>query len=248
MNIYFSDKEKDLVKKIVKYDWSKFSTIDRFLADECGLEMLVLLSMDNYVLYYNCSVPDVERNQALSDFLELIHALKKLIINNLIIVTPGINCDRYIGNKEIDQQKSNVNTIQFTDGSYVSKIDAKWYDSSAQIIKGCISFPTDKFDFGEFFCGVPLISPELKELVLNNFETNEQKVLFWTRIAAIVAIIGLLLAILLPIFSKTKINSSQMNEIEQVIRESNRQQSSTIVVNGTSDGNGGSQITYEINN
>jgi hypothetical protein len=99
------------------------------------------------------------------------------------------------------------------------------------VIKDIISFPEETFPFGEMVCGVPYISQELRDLVKNNFRTNDEKVLLWTRISAAVAMVGLIIAIILPLCSKVKIDDEQIQHMEQIIKETHQQQGGTMVVN-----------------
>ena len=62
-----------------------------------------------------------------------------------------------------------------------------------------------------------MISPNLEELVKNNFRTIEERTLSTTQCAAIVSFLGLLVALILPFVTKTKIHKAQHEEYVQSV-------------------------------
>ena len=139
-----------------------------------------------------------------------------------------MNNDRFVGRQDITPIPGIFG--KFEDESFIDA-DCKWKDVNKKIIKDIISFPEETLPFGEMVCGVPYISQELRDLVKNNFRTNDERVLRWTRISALFAMFGLIIAIVLPFCSKVKVNNKQVQHIEKVIKESNQQQRDTVTVN-----------------
>jgi len=224
----FSEKEKEIIRKIVNYDWTTFCTLDRFIGTELKFELIIKPSQKWYWLYYDVDEGLKGKQKRLNDFFELYFLIKRLMKNDLIIIANGINIDRFVGPQNITE-KSGIYG-KFDDGTFIDA-DGKWKDQNKKIIKDIISFPETAFPLGEIVCGVPLISQELRELVKNDFRTNEEKVLYWTRISAIVAFAGLILAIIIPRCTSTKIDEKQIQRMEQVIQESNQHNGNTVTVN-----------------
>lgn len=228
MSLNFSEGEKEIIRKIVNYDWSTFCTLDRFIGTELQFEFIIKPSQQWYWLYYDVKGGLEGKQKRLSEFFELYFLFKRLIKNDLLIVASGINNDRFVGPQDITQITGIFG--KFEDGSFIDA-DCKWKDVNKKIIKDIISFPEETFPFGEMVCGVPYISQELRDLVKNNFRTNDEKVLRWTRISAAVAFVGLILAIIIPLCTRTKIDDKQIQRMEQVIQESYQHNGNTVTVN-----------------
>lgn len=229
MSMKFSEKEKEIIRKIVNYDWTTFCTLDRFIGKELKFELIIKPSQKWYWLYYDVDEGLKGKQKRLNDFFELYFLIKRLIKNDLIIIANGINIDRFVGPQNITE-KSGIYG-KFDDGSFIDA-DGKWKDQNKKVIKDIISFPETTFPLGEIVCGVPLISQELRELVKNDFYTDDEKVLRWTRISAAVAFAGLILAIVIPLCTCTKIDEKQIQRMEQVIQESNQHKGNTVTLNG----------------
>lgn len=229
MSMKFSEKEKEIIRKIVYYDWTTFCTLDRFIGKELKFELIIKPSQKWYWLYYDVDEGLKGKQKRLNDFFELYFLIKRLIKNDLILVSSGNNCDRYVGVENIKPLPGKFG--EFDDGSFIDA-DGKWKDQNNKVIKDIITFPESDLPFGEMVCGVPFISQELRELVKNDFHTNEEKVLCWTRISAVVAFAGLILAIIIPRCTRTKIDEKQIQRMEQVIQESNQHKGNTVTLNG----------------
>jgi len=190
----FSENEKKIIRKIVGYDWSTFCTLDRFIGTELHFDLIFKPSQKCYWLYYDVKNNPKGKKERILDFFELYFLIKRLMKNDLIISVIGNNCDRFVGNQDLASSPGKVGV--FKDGSYID-VDYKWKDKNGITIKDIITFQETEIPFGEMACGLPLISQELKDLVENDFKTEEQirfsrqQFLTWVSIG-VAFIIGLL--------------------------------------------------------
>ena len=92
-------------------------------------------------------------------------------------------------------------------------MNPKWYYENGAIKYEVISFEENKVPYMDIINLCPLISPELEELVENNFKTIDQKTLCWTRVAAFASILGMLGAIIMPFLASSKIDKVQYDGI-----------------------------------
>ena len=78
-------------------------------------------------------------------------------------------------------------------------------------------------EYVDTFC---YVRPELVEYIENDFNTPEQlrfsQTLFWTRIASIIAFIGLLVAVITPLITSSTINEGQYENLLQKVERENQ--------------------------
>jgi len=78
-------------------------------------------------------------------------------------------------------------------------------------------------EYVDTFC---YVRPELVEYIENDFKTPEQlrfsKTLFYTQIASIIAFVGLIIAIIIPLLTSSTINKTQYDNILQKVEIENQ--------------------------
>ena len=68
MSMKFSEKEKEIIRKIVNYDWTTFCTLDRFIGKELKFELIIKPSQKWYWLYYDVDEGLKGKQKRLNDF------------------------------------------------------------------------------------------------------------------------------------------------------------------------------------
>lgn len=225
-NIQFSEKEKEIIRELVKYDFSKKTngssndpqliTLGWFLQNKIYTNpdyQIIIRPKECGMIWYK----EGFQSDAYYYLMTPILLIYRLIENNLLVLFPmdeSINNDKgymYFGTQKIIKEDEKY--IYFDSNEKMSKIDGhgSWLDSN-QNIKYC----SNKFNFNQVpildLIGLwPIVTPKLKELVKNNFKTVEQKSLFWTRIAAVASFGAFLASIIIPHACSTRINSEQYN-------------------------------------
>ena len=152
------------------------------------------------MLYYDIKEGPEGKKERILEFFELYFLIKRLIKKDLLIIASGDNCDRFVGRQDFSTTLPGK-IVNFKDGSYID-VDYKWKDKDGNIIKDIITFSETEIPFGEMVCGLPLISQELKDLVENDFKTEEQRRFQKQQLMTWISIFVALLIGLLGILSK----------------------------------------------
>ena len=223
----YNDREKEIIKLIVKYkeDFQDLKTLGRFLSEKVFPEDVHLITDaggTNNLVY--CKKEDKRKIvYFIAELSLLIHGLIKDGLLKLIPGNKGAAC--YVGkiegfdlrpgeNNKLDIYINDVKTNEFLDQTY-----SCWYDKNGSVKYELIIFEERFVPFMDILGACTLVSPELEKMVESNFMTLEQKTLRWTRIAAIVSMIGMLGAMTIPFFTSSKINQKQYNEILKSINK-----------------------------
>ena len=172
---------------------------------------------------------------------EISNLLHELIKDDLITTIAGDPNDgvSYIGNINKfdikgDPEDSNRVLIKEngeTTHEFISLDDGLWHYSD-NTIRFCSKKVTEKqMQFQDLINICPFITPDLRQLVKDDFKTIEDKTLKWTRVAAIVSFIGMLSAISLPFLAPTNNNNTQYESNSSVIDEQKNDEIATISTN-----------------
>lgn len=160
--------------------------------------------------------------------------IKRLIENKLIILIPvrpvgGTTC--FVGPHKIIETDEKVFV---GNKGYISKTDGQvtWYDNNDNPLYDNRGFSDNQIPIAGMLGSWPIISPELKTLVNNNFRTNSDKSLIWNRITVGIFLCAMTAAIILPFCTTTRIDDKQL---EQLINSMNKNEKTEIVVHDTTD-------------
>lgn len=216
----FNDSEKFIIRELVDYykvENNNLNTISRFLNDKILGEDLKLVIRDdgNYITYFKSG----NSQKSLFKVVEVFYLFRELIDSHLIFTMPGdfkgilfigVNENVYGGENEENKM------ILFANGEYIGK-DLFWYDKNDNLRYEFFTMTEEHFQIKDFISSVPVISPNIEELLKNNFRTIEERTLSTTQCAAIVSFLGLLVALILPFVTQTKIHKTQHEEFVQSV-------------------------------
>ena len=235
----YNKREKKLIKDLVNYDFGiggsqYLKCFDVFLSDRIFNDenelYVIIRPNDLNILYYKTG----DFAQSFYYLAETFLLIKRLVENKLIILIPvrpvsSITC--FIGPRKI---KDTNDKVHVENKGYISKTDGQgtWYDNNNKPLYDNKSFSDDQIPISDLLGSWPLISPELKALVNNNFRTTSDKSLIWTRIAAGISLCAMTAAIILPFCTTTRIDNKQY---EQLINSMNKDENTEIVVQDTTD-------------
>lgn len=219
----FNEREQKIIRQLVGYysGNKNLNEINLFLTDEKVLgDDVVFVVCDNgeYIIYGK----EEKRKDNLFTVVEILNLFRDLVDSRLIRIMPGdVRGLLFIGlimNGGYDM-KSN---ILFENGDYIKQGDICWYDCNDQMKYYPTTMSEQQFRIKDFIASVPLISPELEELVKNNFKTIEGKTLCITRLTAAVSFLAFVAAIIIPFVIPTKIDENQHEEYIRSIENLNQ--------------------------
>lgn len=235
----YNKRERKLIKDLVNYDFGiggsqYLKCFDSFLCDRIfndENELYVILRPDNLnIVYYKTG----DFAQSFYYLAETFLLIKRLVENKLIILIPvrpvsGITC--FVGPHDIIETNEKV---RVGNKGYISKTDGQgtWYDNDDKPLYDNRSFSDDQIPIHGLLGSWPIISPELKALVNNNFRTTSDKSLIWTRITAGISLCAMTAAIILPFCTTTRIDDKQH---EQLINSMNKDEKTEVAVPDTTD-------------
>lgn len=212
----FSENEKKVINKLVEFDFEeKPSTIADFLSNtyfnnnkNFAIINIPDTKSDNSVfLYYNPEMKDIKHK--LFEFLEIIILLKRLNEQDYITIIPmefkiPILC---YANSIIDMTRENVSnkSITFNNGDFINSEDCQWYDKNKKIKFYKMKIDNYSVPISKYICSTLIKRPDLSLLIKNNYEQEDlhlnKVVLLWTRIAAIITFVGLLLSLIISLIN-----------------------------------------------
>ena len=215
----FNEREQVIIEKLVKYYYKEdnLNTISLFLTHEIiGKDLKLVIREDgNYFVYFKKG----NAQKSLYKVVEILNVFRRLIDNHLISIMPrNLQGVLFVGvNENVSENKNGgEKVILFEKGDYI-KNDGFWYDNKDVLKYEFFTMTEEHFQIKDFISSVPVISPNLEELVKNNFRTIEERTLSTTQCAAIVSFLGLLVALILPFVTKTKIHKTQHEEYVQSV-------------------------------
>ena len=216
----FNDSEKFIIREFVDYykvENNNLNTINLFLRDKILGDDLKLVIRDdgNYITYFK----NGNSRKSLFKVVEVFCLFRELIDSRLIFIMPGeLKGMLFIGVNENEYGVENGENkmILFANGEYIGK-DLFWYDKSDNMKYEFFTMTEEHFQIKDFISSVPVISPNLEELVKNNFRTIEERTLSITQCAATISFLGLLVALILPFVTQTKIHKTQHEEFVQSV-------------------------------
>jgi hypothetical protein len=155
----------------------------------------------------------------IDDLLNFISLIEYLRRNNLIFIhkNPEIHIQPTIVLPDGNLKKSVLNKIDNFERRVAENMN-QFHFTFINTIFGYIN---------EYISSFIYVRSELKDYVKNNFSSIEdrrfRKTIFWTRLAAGISFLGLITAIMLSTFIKTKIDSSQFNIIKESLQQKKAQ-------------------------
>ncbi len=215
----FNDREKVIIREFVDYykvENNNLNTINRFLSDKILGDDLKLMIRDDgiYITYFK----NGNSRKSLFKVVEVFCLFRELIDSRLIFIMPGdLKGMLFIGvNEKYGVENGENKMILFDNGEYIGK-DLFWYDKSDNKKYEFFTMTEEQFQIKDFISSVPVISPNLEELVKNNFRTIEERTLSITQCAATISFLGILVALILPFVTQTKIHKTQHEEFVQSV-------------------------------
>ncbi|MCQ2269716.1 MAG: hypothetical protein MJZ52_00620 [Bacteroidales bacterium] len=210
--LHFSEKEKQIIRELAKYDFSekteKESTEPKLITLGWFFQKKVYTNSEYQIIVrpQECGMiwyKEGFQAEAYYYLLTPILLMKKLIQHRLIFPLPIDETVKkysgwiYLGTQEF--QKEDQEYLYFASNEKMSKIDGRgsWFDENGKKKYCGNKFSYDQVPMIDFFGIWPIITPELKKLVEDDFKTTEYKTLCWTRMAAIIAFMGMLASIIL---------------------------------------------------
>ena len=223
----FNNREQEIIRKLVNYNFTKLNTLGRFLEDDVlfadvGLATLCLKTYDKNVFYINTKLYNTEDKLREGLFLisEIFLLLKKLRKEGLIICVKGLDTPEVsaMGFPNIELSKENSNKILIMDGGdYIRNEDLDWCDKSGALKYKAFIIDEKEIQIRELINSLPFISQELISLVKRNFISEDEirfkKELYWARGSFIIAFIGVIFAIISSSVMETSLNRDQFNTI-----------------------------------
>lgn len=224
--IQFSEKEKEIIRELVNFDFSEKSknktnepqliTLGWFLQNKVYKNpdyQIMIHPKDRGVIWYK----DGHRPDAYYYLLAPILLINRLREHNLLFTIRTDDSLKnytgflYFGTRCVLNEMEDNDYIYFDSNEKLEKRtgNATWYDENGFKKYQCNTFSFNNVPILELQELMPIITPELKQLVKNNFKTTEQKSLFWTRIAAIASFAAFLVSIIIPHACSTRIDKEQ---------------------------------------
>lgn len=247
----FNENERVIIKELVKYDNISQSTIGRFLDERIftsgkGIVIMALIYPLNLNSTINCTILyyDAEKfkNKEVSDMIyKVIESL--LIFNKLekmglvsMMQFPNLPQVTLVGCSE----KGNLNpnpgvAVEFKNSNQYITTKLEWKDEHGNVIYNNMKIEDSILNTATLFNSIIWVSPELKELVKHNFQTEDnrkfkkQQKLTWLAIA-----VAILMPIFISLFGTTKIDSTQLEQVTNKIETVN--QSINKHITGTLEG------------
>lgn len=198
----YKSSEKEIIKAIVKYGDDAESLADAInkshLLEKHGWN-IVVSDERKYYLFYRRDKYDYDDEQKVRGFLaEFLTLLNKLYGERLLIAFPSShNNPLVIGKENVTRYRIDMNTVDNGKEFIVlTQMDFGWYDKNRELLYNwdeCTQMviPLEKHLFSAYH-----VSQELKDLVKNNFKSEEdlrfhkQQIATWTSIW-IAIVIGL---------------------------------------------------------
>lgn len=235
----YNKREKKLIKDLVDYDFRVGNSqclkcFDSFLSDRIFNDknelFVIIRSDDSNIVYYKLG----DFAQSFYYLAETFLLIKRLVENKLIVLLPvhSLNSITYfLGTQDINET---VEKVYVGNKGYISKTNgqATWYDNNDKPLYNNKVFSDKQIPISGLLGSWPLITPELKALVNNNFKTTSDKSLVWTRIAAGISLCAMTAAVILPFCTTTRIDDKQY---EQLINSMDKDINTEIVVQDTTD-------------
>ncbi len=190
----YTKEEKDFLRAVISCIKEKpVGYLSQFVFDKDFIKQydirVVKQCRFNNVYYYSLCHPKSYSPQQFyenySGFIYALYLIKDLFDDGLLRKFPAkpyYNKNGYwYGNDNISHRDQTNNIIYFADDP-----------DKAYIIKENIDFEC----FDEYLTCAALCTPKLNKLVDNNFETTEEKTLTATRYAAVISLLGLIIAVI----------------------------------------------------
>jgi len=203
----FKKTEKEIIKAIVKYGGEVKSLVD-VLNESKILEKrgIVIMPYDNrcYIFLHKdkFSESDIDEKRGLGYVTELVSLIHLLIKERLIVIIPARDCPSPVIGKRLAMQAA-PEYISINHGKeYISLRyrDVNWCDRAGHQIAWPLWLPLESLPVDKLLMPWFSVSQELKNLVKNNFKTEDeiryrnQQVLTWISIisATIIGLLGIL--------------------------------------------------------
>ena len=198
----FKKSEKEIIKTIVKYGGEDDKSLAEVLNASKLLEKkgiaIISQSSRNYVFLDKKHYDYEQSNKALGYIAEIMSLISMLIENRLIVPISFATSFTYeIGVDGFKGIKPDLYTTKAGEMICLSDRNVNWFDINNQQKCWPFSFSEKEMPMNHFFRFPFSVSQELRDLLKNNFKSEEQirfeKQQFLTRVSIIVAIIlGLL--------------------------------------------------------
>lgn len=232
--LQFNQREQLIISKLVKYDFSKLNTLGKFLEDEIftpdsGLATICFKSQAKNMMYININVYNTEEKlrEGLFIISEIFLLLQKLRDNGLIICFEGDDTSEVyaIGVPKTLKNGDEKRIIDMTDGDYIRNGDLHWFNKFDTLKYKAFGIDEKLIPIRKLIGSLPFINQELVSLANRNFiseeETRFKKELFWTKLSSYIALLGLLIAIIIPFFFDSTINKEQFSQISNTLKKTN---------------------------
>lgn len=197
----FKKTEKEIIKAIVKYGGEVKSLVDVLnesqILEKRGIAIVPENSSINYIFLHKDKHDD-EGREGVGYVMELLSLLETLIEKKLIVIVPFKDSPSPVIGKR-NSQKQAPELISIDNGKESINLgyrNVNWCDSSGRQIYWTIHCAEKVIPINKNLISWFTISQELKDLVKNNFKTEEeirfrkQQILTWVSIF-IAFIIGL---------------------------------------------------------
>ena len=198
----FKKSEKEIIKAIVKYGGEDDKSLAEVLNASKLLEkkgIAIISQSSRYYVFLNKKHYDYEEsNMALGYIAEIMSLISMLIENRLIVPISFANSFTYeIGVDGFRAIKPDLYTTKAGEIICLADRNVNWLDVNNQQKCWPFSFSEKEMPMNHFFRFPFSVSQELRDLVKNNFKSEEQirfeKQQLLTRVSIIIAIIlGLL--------------------------------------------------------
>ena len=234
----YNQREKEIIKKIVEYksNFENLMTLGKFLSEQIFAEDFHIITFPSQkVSLMYCKNED--KRKCTYFIAELSFLIQGLIKDGLLKFLPGnTTTPNYIGKIDnFDWKVENDMYYICINGKKTNEyLDLKntcmWKDKNGNNKYALTTFPEESIHLIELLSFCPLVSPELEKMVKNNYKTIDQKTLCWTRVAAVVSILGMLVAVILPHFTTSKIDNTQYDGIIRSISKEKTIVHDTIII------------------
>ena len=198
----FKKSEKEIIRTIVKYggedDKSLAEVLNASKLLECKGIAIISQSSRNYVFLDKKHYDYEESNKAFGCIAEIMSLISMLIENRLIVpITFATSFTYEIGVDGFKGIKPDLYTTKAGEMICLSVRNVNWFDGNNQQKCWPFCFSEKEMPMNHFFRFPFSVSQELKDMVKNDFKSEEQirfeKQQFLTRVSILVAIIlGLL--------------------------------------------------------
>lgn len=222
----FNEREKEIIRLIVAYDFEDFNTFTKFLqkkyfTKESG-KALLISTQCNLFLFSPSMYPDRSSVKQVRYFIELCFLISYLFDNRYLSkINAAGKALLFMSSRADDTFRSENNRIIINqENEYFT--GNTLYSEKGDIIYSSVNINILPFDICELLNVGVFVSQDLKDLVKNNFETPEQirfekqlkeakRQTCGAYIATGVSFLGLLIAMALPFLTKTS-----LKEIEDI--------------------------------